>query len=187
MNKNILPFLLAGILLILAVLLAIPASSQALLSLIGIQSNAVSSTIGGFDAFIPFIPGYFPEGFVGTSAGVTSDESRTAAIYGEFYASDTHFFKTIQSQNKNPHVEIADPDLTIQGNPTILTSEVDAGALIGGDLDLADYDTSEVWLLTVVMREIQVQVVSNAPKEEVIRFAEGLIPQRCTSTPTPDG
>jgi hypothetical protein len=84
-------------------------------------------------------------------------------------------------------MEIADPDLSIQGSPASLTGEFDAHALIGRDLPLTQYDSGEMWLLTVVIREIRVQVISNYPAEEVIRFAEELIPQRCTSTPTPEG
>jgi hypothetical protein len=43
-----------------------------------------------------------------------------------------------------------------------------------------------VWLVNVVMKEINVQVVSNLPREEVIRFANELIPQYCIYTPTPE-
>jgi hypothetical protein len=185
MNKNMLPFILAGVLLVLAVLLLIPASNQALLSSIGIDSGG--SVGGGFDAFIPLIPGYFPEGFVSTRVGVTHDEAPGADTYSEFYASETFFFKTIQRQGPEVSLEIADPDLTIQGSQASLTGEFDAHSLIGGDLTLTQYDNGEMWLLTMVMHGIRLQVISNYPAEEVIRFAEELIPQRCTSTPTPEG
>jgi hypothetical protein len=79
MNKNILPFILAGVLLILAVLLLIPPTNQALLSFIGIDGGG--SAVGGFDAFIPFIPGYFPEGFISTKVGVTHDDTLGANTY----------------------------------------------------------------------------------------------------------
>jgi hypothetical protein len=187
MNKNLIPFLAAGVLLILAVLLAIPATNQAIFNLLGIDTGGQSSVSSDFDAFIPFIPGYFPEDFMITSVGIDMHEAPDENIYSEHYASDEVFFKTIQSQGADVSMDIYNPDLTIQGTPASLTSQLDIHALIGDDLDLNLYDTSEVWLLTLVMREIQVQVVSNAPYEEVIRFAEELIPQRCTSTPTPEG
>jgi hypothetical protein len=186
MNKNILPFVLAGMLLILAVLLMIPTASQAIISLIGIDTQGQTSVSGDFDAFIPFIPGYFPEDFMITTVGTTSDEAPDYDSYSEFYASDTHFFKTIQHKGKDIPMVISNPNLTVQNNPASITDMVDVNALVGDDLDLRRYDTTKVWLLTVVMKDINVQVVSNLPREEVIRFANELIPQYCIYTPTPE-
>jgi hypothetical protein len=186
MIKNILPFVLAGLLLILAVLLMIPATNQAVISLIGLDTQGQTSVKGDFDAFIPFIPGYFPEDFMITSVGATSDETPDIHSYSEFYASDAHFFKTIQRQGKDVPLAISNPNLTIQNHPASITDMVDVDALVGDDLDLRRYDTSKVWLLTVVMKEINVQVVSNLPREEVIRFANEMIPQYCIYTPTPE-
>lgn len=186
MNKNILPFVLAGFLLLLAVLLMIPATNQAVIALIGLDTRGQTSVSGDFDAFIPFIPGYFPEDFKITSVGTTSDETTGIDSYSEFYASDTHFFKTIQRQGKDVPMAISDPNLAIQNHPASMTDQVDVEALVGDDLDLRQYDTSKVWLVTVVMKEINVQVVSNLPREEVIRFANEVIPQYCIYTPTPE-
>jgi hypothetical protein len=185
MNRNLLPFIVSGLILLLAVLLLIPTTSQALFALVGIDT-AGSASIGGFDAFIPFIPGYFPENFTITTASVGSREEPGWVEYTELYASETHFFKTIQRQGSELPTEIASPDLSIQASPASLTHPENLQELAGDDLDLTQYDTSEVWLLTVVMRGIQVQVLSNLPQAEVIRFAEELIPQRCTATPTPE-
>jgi hypothetical protein len=187
MNKNFLPFMISGLLILLAVLLIIPATSQALFSLVGIDTQGQSSVASDFNAFIPFIPGYFPEDFTITSVGLSMDEARDMDTYREFYASEAHFFMIIQSQGRDVDTDIPNPELTVQGSPASLTGDVAVDALVGDDLDLDLYDTSEVWLLTVVMREIRVQVISNLPQAEVIRFAEELIPQRCTKTPTPEG
>jgi hypothetical protein len=178
--------MLAGVLLLLAVLLMIPATNQAIISLIGFDTRGQTSVSSEFEAFIPFIPGYFPEDFMITSVGTTSDEAPNHDSYSEYYASDTHFFKTIQRQGKDAPMAISNPNLTIQNNPASITDMVDVDALVGDDLDLRRYDKSKVWLLTVVMKEINVQVVSNLPREEVIRFANELIPQYCIYTPTPE-
>jgi hypothetical protein len=185
MNKNSIPLLISGLLIALAVLLLIPSTSQALFSLAGIEPQGKSLVGSSFDAFIPFIPGYFPEDFTITSVRVGMHESPGENIYSEHYASETNFFKIIQSQGRHVEPDIPNPDLTIQGSSASLTSQVDLDALVGDDLER--FDISEVWLLTVVMRGIRVQVVSNLPPEEVIRIARELIPQRCTSTPTPQG
>ena len=186
MDKRPLPLILAGLLFVLAVLLMIPVTNQAIISLIRRDALSQTSVSGGFDAFIPFIPGYFPEDFMITSVGTTSDEAPNFDSYSEYYASDTHFFKTIQRQGKDVPMVIPNPNLTIQNNPASIIDQVGVDALVGDDLDLQDYDTSKVWLLTVVMKEINVQVVSNLPREVVIRFANELIPQYCIYTPTPE-
>jgi hypothetical protein len=186
MNKNILPLLLAGFLILLAVFLMIPTTNQTILSLLGIDTQGKSAVSSDFDAFIPFIPGYFPEDFSITSVGTAVDEGPGKNTYSEFYASDTYFYKIIQSQGEEVPVIVPNSAITIQDNPASLTDQVDVVGLIGGDLDLNQYSTSQVWMLSVVMKEINVQVVSNQPRDEVIRFAMELIPQYCIYTPTPE-
>ena len=186
MTKNAYPFLIAGILLGLAILLLIPQTNQAIFSLLGIDTQGQSTVSSDFDAFIPFIPGYFPEGFYALSVGLAVDKSPNKDTYSEFYASEEYFFKIIQSQGQGVDPISSAPNLIVQGSPANLTNQVALEALIGEDLDLDLFDTSEVWKLSVVMGEISVQVISNQPAEEVIRFANELIPQRCTKTPTPE-
>ena len=185
MSKNIYLFLIAGVLIILAILLLIPNTNQTIFSLLGIDTQGQSSVSSDFDAFIPFIPGYFPEGFYALSVGLAVDQSPNKDTYSEFYASDEYFFKIIQSHGQGVDPISSSPNLVVQGSPASLTDQVAVEALVGEDLDLNLFDTSEVWMLSVVMREISVQVISNQPFEEVIRFANELIPQRCTKTPTP--
>jgi hypothetical protein len=54
------------------------------------------------------------------------------------------------------------------------------------DLDLSQYNTQDVWLISVVLKNIHIQLVTNLPREAAIAVAEGLIPSICTSTPTPE-
>ncbi|MEN8242960.1 MAG: hypothetical protein ABFS17_13650 [Chloroflexota bacterium] len=186
MNNKIASIVIAGVLLLLAILLMIPQTNQILFSLLGIDTRGESAVRSDFDAFIPFIPGYFPEGFYSISVGLAFDEAPDKNTYSEFYASDTHFYKIIQSQGEGVEPFLPSPDLLVQDKPAQLTNQFDLDAYLGDDLDLNQFDTSEVWMLSVVMRELTVQVISNHSSEEVIRFANELIPQRCTSTPTPE-
>jgi hypothetical protein len=186
MNRKMFPFMIAGFLILLAILLMIPQTNQIIFSLIGIETQTQSTVGSDFDAFIPFIPGYFPDGFFSSSVGLAIDETPDKHTYSEFYASDQYFYKIIQTQGKGVDPILPDPKLMVQGSPANLTNLIEIEALLGDDLDLDFFDTSEVWMLSVEMRGITVQVISNQPAEEVIRFANELIPQRCTSTPTPE-
>lgn len=181
-------FLSLGIILALTVLLLTPATSEMIFGLLGFAgspSEAVS--YNGFDAFIPFIPGYFPENFEITFANNGSQSTPENSTYTETYASETHFFKTIQSQGPTTPEIIPDAALTIQGQPASLGQTFEFAQLMGEDLDLNQFDTQQVWLVRVVLKGIRIQLVSNLPEEEAIRVTEGLIPSICTSTPTPQG
>ena len=186
--KKFWPFMVAGLLLIAAILLMIPQTNQAIFTLFGIDTRGTTSVSGSFEAFVPFTPGYFPEDFIITHVGSGGHTAPDLDQYTESYASDTHFFKLIQSQGSAAPVLVPDEGFTIQTMPASLTNDVpDFDELIDGDLDLLKFGDDEVWLLTVELKEITIQLVSNLPEEEVIAVAEGLVPFYCTSTPTPEG
>lgn len=181
------PFIAAALLLIVAVLLMIPQTGSAIFSLLGIETRGTVSVQGSFEPFVPFTPGYFPEDFIITHVGSGAYTAPDLDQYTENYASDTHFFKLIQSQGSAAPLLVPDEGFSIQDTPASLTNDVgDLEELLAGDPNPANFDTSEVWLLTVELKEITIQVVSNLPKEEVIAVAEGLVPTYCTSTPTPE-
>lgn len=178
-----------GLLLLLAVLLLIPATQQALSPGLGFADPTEPPlSYNGFDAFIPFIPGYFPEDFQITYADTGSLTTATLSTYTETYASETRFFVTIQSQGQAvPEVQ-PDPGFTIQNQPAVLTNEFDLAQLAAeNNLDLSQFANQEAWLLQVILKDISVQLVTNLPKAEAVRVAEGLIPSICTSPPTPEG
>ena len=181
-------FILA-LILALAVLLLIPSTQQPILSTFGFGIPSQSDiSYNGFDAFIPFIPGVFPDNFQITHADTGSHISSTISRYSETYASDTHFFITIQRQGQAVTPLQPDPGFTIQDQPARLTDHVDLAALASEiKLDLNQFNTQEVWLVNVVLKGIDIQVVTNLPKAEAIQVADGLIPSICTSTPTPEG
>ena len=178
-----------SLLLALTALMLIPSFNQAITASLGIRrSSQPVAAYNDFSAFIPFIPGYFPDDFEITHADTGSNTSPKISTYTETYASDTHFFKTIQSHGSAVLNLQPDPGFTIQDQPASLTNSFSLAQLMEGDsLDLSRFDTQEVWLATVILKEIQIQVLTNLPREEAIHLAEGLIPSICTSTPTPEG
>ena len=185
--RSLWPFLAAGVLLVLAILLFIPEVNQAIYSLLGDDMRSGAQVYGSFEAFVPFTPGYFPEDFIITQVGTGGHTAPGLDQYTETYASDTHFFKLIQSQGKDAPVLVPDEGFTIQKVPASITGDMgDLNELLKGDPNPAEFDTSQVWVMTVELREVIIQVVSNLPQQEVIAVAEGLVPSFCTSTPTPE-
>lgn len=187
MMRKFWPFIAAGLLLVVGVLLMIPQTAQAIYGVFGIDTRGQSNVYGDFDAFVPFTPGYFPEDFTITYVGSGQHTAPDLDQYTETYASDTYFFKLIQSQGEGAPVWVPDDGFTIQKAPASITDQVgDLDELLQDDPDLAGFDTGQVWLVTVELKEITIQVVSNLPLQEVIAVAEGLVPTFCTSTPTPE-
>lgn len=187
-NPSIWLHLSLGLVLILSVLLLVPATSQAIFGRLGLEIGAPAQpAYNGFDAFIPFIPGYFPDDFQISYAQTGSSEASGTSTYTETYASDTHFFKTLQSQGPGSPALQPDPALNIQGQPASLVQNFSLADLIGEELDLTQYNTQQTWLVRVQLKGISIQLVTNLPKYEALRLAEGLIPSICTSTPTPEG
>jgi len=190
MNKpsltKLLPFAAAGALLILAVLLMIPGVSQSLYRLVGIDATGASTlAYNGFEPFIPLVPGYFPDDFDITYVGNGSHSAPEADTYTETYADDRHFFQLIQSQGKAVPALNPDQDLRIQGQPARLEAADQTAIAFGQSLDTAGFDLHGGWVLTVVLKDIHIQLVTNLPPEEAIQIAEGLVPAICTSIPTP--
>ncbi len=149
--------------------------------------NSAVPAYNDFEAFVPFIPGYFPDDFEILQVGHISEHASDEDIYTEYYTSVDTYFELIQSQGRAAPVTILDTSLTIQGQPASLAEVPDPAALVKGDLDLVAYADSSTWLLTVVLKDITVQIISNLPQDEVIALGENLVPAFCTSTPTPEG
>lgn len=187
MVKKLTPILLATVLLIAALILLIPGVRGRLNAWITGDVPQASVSMTGFEAFIPYTPGYFPEGFDIQLVGAGGTTAPDVDIYEEFYASDTQFIKLIQSQGDAVEAwdegYAASRSLLVQGQPAVITQDLDLEELIGGDLDLADYDTSGVWRVTFFLEDIRIQVVSNYSEEETITVAEKLVPSVCLSKP----
>lgn len=175
-------FFAAGGLFLLAALLIIPSTSQAIFGALGIQTG--KTYYNGFKPFTPYVPGYFPDDFDIIYVDNDAQLSRQVDTYTETYASTEYFFKLVESQGSGAPELVPDPGLTVQGAPASLTSGFDAALFAADTLDMATYDTSQVIVVTVVLKEINIQVVTNLPQEEAIQVAEGLVPAICTTKPT---
>ncbi|MCB2178697.1 hypothetical protein KQH61_04715 [bacterium] len=181
MSKRITIFA-AGALLLLSVLLVVPSTSEAIFGALGIDTG--KTYYNDFKPFTPYVPGYFPDDFDIIYVDNDAQLSKEVDTYTETYASAEYFFKLVESQGEGVPTLSPDPDFTIQGAPASLTSGFDAALFAADTLELNTYDTSQVLVITVVLREINIQIVTNLSQEEAVRVAEGLVPAICTTKPT---
>lgn len=179
-------FSAAGALFLLTAFLVIPSTSQAIFRALGIDSG--KTYYNGFEPFTPFVPGYFPDDFdityVNNEAIYSVDADTYMDTYTETYASAEYFFKLVESQGPGLPDQVPDADLTIQGVPASLSSGFDAELFANDALDMSTYNTSQGLVVSVVLKDITIQVVTNLPQAEAIQVAEGLIPAICTTKPT---
>lgn len=185
--KKLLPFAAAGVMLIVAVLLMIPGVTQAIYGMFGVDVSGVSTiAYNGFEPFIPFVPGYFPDEFDIVYVGNGGHSAPDADTYTETYASESHFFQLIQSQGEAVPKLDPNQDFLVQGQPARLDAANMTEIAFTETLDTAGFGLDNGWVLTVILKEIHIQVVTNLPAEEAAAIAEGLVPAVCTSTPTPE-
>lgn len=182
------PFAAAGLLFALGILLLIPTTSRGIFELLGIDPTRGDIPVyNGFEPFVPYVPGYFPEDFDITHVSNSAHLSTEINTYTETYASETHFFQLIESQGPSVPVLTPAPDLTIQDQRAGLSEGLDLTLSPENKLDLSQFDTGKSWTVTFVLNEIYIQVATNLPREEAFRVAEGLVPAICTTKPTPEG
>lgn len=180
--KKLLPILVALALIITSILMVIPATRESILIYFGIIPG--KPVYNGFEPFVPFVPGYFPNDFDITKVGNSQSISEDFSVYSELYASDTLFFKIIQQQGRAvPHF-IPDARFTIQGVPVSLTNTNPEDWLREKELDGTNLDLTQGWLVSFVLKDIHIQIVTNLPREEALLVAEGLVPAICTAKPT---
>lgn len=178
------PFFAAGVLFLFTALLLIPSTSQAIFGALGMDTNDGPAPYNGFEPFVPYVPGYFPDDFDIIYVDNDAQLSDQMDTYTETYASAEYFFKLVESKGPGAPPLVPDPALTIQEQPASLSSRFDATLFAADTLDMDTYATSETWVVTVVLKEITIQVVTNLPQEEAIQVAEGLVPAICTTKPT---
>jgi hypothetical protein len=165
----------------------IPATSQAIFRSLGIETGNDSPVYNGFEPFIPYVPGYFPEDFDITHVSNGAYLSTEVNTYTETYASDEYFFLLIESQGNTVPELAPDPDFLIQNHAAKLTETLELSLSSDDSLDLNRFNTGEIWTVAVELKEIYIQVVTNLPRQEAIRGAEELVPAICTTKPTPEG
>ena len=183
-----LPFAAAGLLFTFVALMMIPSTSQMIFRSLGIEPSADDSPVyNGFEPFIPYVPGYFPEDFDITHVSNGAYLSPKINTYTETYASDEYFFMLIESQGPAVPELYPDTDFLIQDHPARLSETLELSLSSDDELDLNRFKTGETWTVAVLVKEIYIQVVTNLPRQEAIRVAEELVPAICTNKPTPEG
>jgi hypothetical protein len=181
--KKLTPILVALVLIVSSILMLIPATRDGILSVFGLAEE--KPVYNGFEPFVPFVPGYFPDDFDITKVGNYQTISEELSVYSEIYATDTLFFKIIQTQGRaTPHF-IPDARFTIQGAPVSLTEIRPEDWLREKELDGTVFDLTQGWLVSLILKDIHIQIVTNLPREEALLVAEGLVPAICTTKPTP--
>ena len=163
-------------------MMVIPTTRKAIFDFLGLIED--KPVYNGFEPFVPFVPGYFPDDFEITHVGHSESLSEDVNVYSEIYATDTHFFKTIQQQGKGVPDSIPESGFTIQGSPAILEETHPENWLRDTESDNTRFDLDNGWLVTFIIKEIHIQVVTNLPEDEAVLIAEGLIPAICTTRPT---
>lgn len=178
--------LLAFVLLALSILLMIPAVNRAIYRLFGIDTRGNTYvTYAGVDEFTPFTLGYLPDDFeiIAVASGGHSNPDGT--IYTETYASPEHFIHLVQGEVHGQPAIIPDPGFTLQDQPASLVQPAPVELLPVGAIDLSRYDLSDTRLLTTVVDDVHLQIITNLPRREAVRVAEGLVPVSSRATPTP--
>ena len=177
------PFILAGVLFLAAIFLITPYGQQTAAKFFQ-PENAAPSSYNGFEAFIPYTMGYFPEGFMIASAGNSSIAGDSFDQYQEWYSSEEIFIILQQTKRIGEFMIPSGEALTIQEQPAVLVEGPELGSLTSGLLDFEAYDTSESYQIVVVLEEIKIEVITNLPRAEAVLVAENLIPSQCLNKPT---
>jgi len=180
--KLLVQILIALVLIITSILMIIPATRDGILSSFGIIET--KPVYNGFEPFVPFVPGYFPDDFDITQVGTHQSVSEELSLYSELYASDTLFIKIIQQQGWVVSTILPDARFVIQGVPASLIRTDPNEWLREKEKRDLHLDLTEGWVVSLVLKGTTIQVISNLPQEEVLLVAEGLVPAICTTKPT---
>lgn len=180
--KLLVQILIALVLIIASILMIIPATRDGILRSIGIIE--AKPAYNGFEPFVPYVPGYFPDDFEIIRVETNQSVSQELSLYSEMYASETSFIKIIQQQGWAVTRIMPDARFVIQNVPASLTRTDPDEWLQKDEKANLRLDPAEGWLVSLVLEDTYIQVVSNLPHEEVLQVAEGLVPAICTTKPT---
>lgn len=138
-----------------------------------------SMSLGGFEAFTPFMPAYLPDGFQGGGMGVASGpDFETLTLT---YARGEQFVVLVQS-NGTAATDLPPGDkIFINGNtgvfvPVFATSSEKLQEKIPSIPIVTNFDYRTSSLLGWRTGEIRIMLVSNLPKEELVQIARWLVP-----------
>ncbi|MBN2044890.1 MAG: hypothetical protein JW757_07730 [Anaerolineales bacterium] len=180
--KLLTQILVALVLIVSSILMLIPATRDTILSSLGILE--AKPPYNGFEPFVPFVPGYFPDDFEITMAENYQSASEELSLYSELYASDTIFIKIIQQQGWGVPGFMPDARFIIQEVPASLTRTDPNEWLREKEKSSLHLELTEGWVVSLELKGIYIQVITNLPQEEALLVAEGLVPAICTTQPT---
>lgn len=174
--------LIALVLLVSSILMIIPATRDGILSSLGIIE--AKPVYNGFEPFVPFVPGYFPDDFEITKVETHQSASEELSLYSEMYAGDTFFIKIIQQQGRAAPGLMPDARFIVQEVPASLASANPDEWLREKEKTGLHLELTKGWVVALVLKRTHIQVITNLPQEEALRVAEGLVPAICTTKPT---
>lgn len=180
--KLLLQILIAFVLIVSSILMLIPATRDGILSSLGIIE--AKPVYNGFEPFVPFVPGYFPDNFDITKVETHQSVSEELSLYSEMYASDTVFIKIIQQQGWGVPRFMPDARFIIQEVPASLTRTDPNEWLREKEKTGLHLELTEGWVVSLEIKGTYIQVITNLPQEEALLVAEGLVPAICTTKPT---
>lgn len=185
MSKAVPATFLTTLLLVLSLLLAVPAvRAQIEKTLIQwfqaeVPGDAGTVAWGGEDwPFTPYTIAYFPEGYdnKGTTSGIIESPDNFSLTL-TYHLSDDRFIKVINSQGID-YTDLPEGEpITIAGQPAALNREPYLEEILFGEVDdIQDYAVYEAFQFTWFMEDVQIEVVSNFPLEEILRIAGSIKP-----------
>jgi hypothetical protein len=180
--KLLIQILIALILIVSSLLMIIPATRDGILSSLGIIE--AKPVYNDFEPFVPFVPGYFPDGFEITKVETYQAVSEELSLYSEVYASDTAFIKIIQQQGWAVPSLMPDARFVVQDAPASLMRANPDEWLREKEVAGLHLDLSEGWMVSMVLKGTYIQVITNLTQEEALLVSEGLVPAICTTKPT---
>lgn len=138
-----------------------------------------SFSVGDFKAFTPFAPHYLPEGF---DCGGIGGTSAPGFIGLELtYSRDEKFVTLLQSKGPDPVALPPGSLVMINGETGVFvqvfaTSSENLQQKISSIPIIKNLDYGATSLLAWRLGEIDLKLVSNLPKEEILKIARSLVP-----------
>lgn len=144
--------------------------------------------VGGFEAFTPYSPQYLPDGFDGTGIGGTT--APDLEILTLTYEKGKQFISLLQSKGPGLDELPRGSPVKIDGEMGVFvqvfaTSSKDLQQKIPSIPIVENLDWSTTSLLAWQVGEIRLELVSNLPKEEILRVARSLVPAESNEEKTP--
>lgn len=142
--------------------------------------------IGGFSAFTPYHATYLPEGFQLSGMGGSSAPDKETITLG--YNNQEKFVDLAQSAGTPLQALPQGEHLVLNGSTAVFVEDFARSAQelqekIPAISIVIEYDYTHTNLLVWDMGKIRLQMLSNLPKDEMVRIAESLAPMQSGRLP----